>query len=177
MSFLDIANKRFSCRSYDPSKSVEEDKLRAVIEAGRLAPSACNSQPYHFTACRKEVACEIAKYTQGMGINKFVSDVPVLIVISEMPYNASARVGAKIKHNDYRSIDIGIAAAYMTAEAETLGLATCILGWFDGEKIQKRLSLAGDVRLIIAVGYAGDGVSAPEKKRRTFDDIVDILGE
>ena len=89
----------------------EQEKLDAVLRAAQLAPSACNGQPYHFTVCRGEKAKLVAKATQGMGMNKFATDAPVMLVLSEMPYVATAALGAKVKKNDYRSIDIGIAAA------------------------------------------------------------------
>ena len=82
------------------------------------------------------MAKEVAKATTGMGLNKFAKEAPVLLVISEKPYNKSAALGAKIKGNDYRSIDIGIMVAYLTSQAISLGLETCILGWFDEDKIK-----------------------------------------
>ena len=124
MNFTEIALARQSCRSYDETRAVEEEKLSAILEAARLAPSACNSQPYHFTVCRGEAAKAVAAATQGMGMNKFSSQAPVLIVISEADYNKSAALGAKVKGNDYRSIDIGITTAYLTAEATAQGLST-----------------------------------------------------
>ena len=142
MDFMEIANARQSCRSYAPNREVEQQKLEAVMEAARLAPSACNGQPYHFTVCRGEAAKAVAKATQGMGMNKFASQALVLIVVSEKAYVKSAAVGAKLKHNDYRSIDIGIAVAYLTAEATAQGLGTCILGWLDDEKIRKICDLS-----------------------------------
>ena len=154
MNFREIALNRQSCRSYDPSREVEEEKLSAVLESGRLAPSACNGQPYHFTVCRGENAKAVAKACMGMGMNKFASDAPVLLVISEKPYVKSAAVGAKVKNNDYRSMDIGIAAAYLTAEATAQGLGSCMLGWFDNDKLRSLCGLDGDVRLVITVGYA-----------------------
>ena len=130
MNFLEIARTRQSCRSYDENRQVEQEKLDAILEAVRLAPSACNGQPYHLTVCRGEAAKEVAKVTTGMSLNKFAVQAPIQIVISERPYVASAGAGAKLKGNDYRSMDIGIAAAYLTAEAEAQGLGSCILGWF-----------------------------------------------
>ena len=114
MNFYEIALNRQSCRSYDASRIVEEEKINAILESVRLAPSACNGQPYHLTVCQGETAREVAKATMGMGMNKFAADAPVLIVISEEPYCKTAALGAKVKGNDYRSIDIGIAAAYLT---------------------------------------------------------------
>ena len=172
MDFLEIAKTRQSCRGYDPQRPVEPEKLEAVLEAVRLAPSACNGQPYKLTVCRGEAAEAVAKDVQGMGMNKFASQAPVLIVISEMPYVKSAALGAKVKNNDYRSIDIGIAAAYLTAEAAAQGLGTCILGWLDDQKIREICSLEYPVRLVVTLGYAAEGERLREKKRKTRDQLV-----
>ena len=171
MDFLEIAHVRQSCRAYDATRPVEEEKLTAILEAARLAPSACNGQPYHFTVCRGEAAQEVAKATQGMGMNKFASEAPILIVVSEEPYVKSAAVGAKLKHNDYRSMDIGIVVTYLTAEAATLGLGTCILGWLDDEKLRKICGLDQPVRLVITLGYPKDDTIRP-KKRKSLDELV-----
>ena len=111
MNFYEIACNRQSCRKYDAQKPIEQEKLTAILESARLAPSACNGQPYHFTVCRGENAKAVTKATMGMGRNKFAADAPVSLVISEKPYVKTAAVGAKLMKNDYRSIDIGIAAA------------------------------------------------------------------
>ena len=83
-----------------------------------------------------------------------------------------AALGAKVKKNDYRSIDIGIAAAYITAEATAEGLGTCILGWLDDDKIRKICDIEGAVRLVITLGYAADGDSLRPKKRKDMDKLV-----
>ena len=173
MNFTEIALLRQSCRSYDPCRVVEKEKIDAILEAGRLAPSACNGQPYHFTVCRGEIAREVAKATMGLGMNKFAAHAPVLIVVSEMPYVKSAAMGAKVKKNDYRSIDIGIATAYITAEATAQGLGTCILGWLDDKKIREICGLEYPVRLVITVGYPAD--SLRPKKRKDTEELVTEL--
>ena len=172
MDFLEIAKTRQSCRGYDPQRPVEPEKLEAVLEAVRLAPSACNGQPYKLTVCRGEAAEAVAKAVQGMGMNKFASQAPVLIVISEMPYVKSAALGAKVKNNDSRSIDIGIAAAYLTAEAAAQGRGTCILGWLDDQKIREICGLEYPVRLVITLGYAARDEKLREKKRKTREQLV-----
>ena len=174
MNFTEIARARQSCRAYDPAREVEQGKLDAILEAVRLAPSACNGQPYHLTVCRGEAAQAVAKATMGMGMNKFAAQAPVLIVISEEAYVKSAALGAKVKGNDYRSIDIGIAAAYLTAEATAQGLGTCILGWLDDEKIRSICGLSRPVRLVVTLGYAAD--KPREKKRKKTDELVSLLG-
>ena len=172
MNFTEIAQERQSCRSYAADRAVEDEKLQAILEAARLAPSACNGQPYHLTVCRGELAKEVAKATTGMGMNKFAVDAPVQIVISEKPYVKSAAMGAKVKGNDYRSIDIGIMTAYLTAEATAQGLSTCILGWFDDAKIRKLCEIDGTVRLVITLGYAKEGDVLRAKKRKDMDELV-----
>ena len=176
MDFLEIANKRQSCRSYDEARLVEREKLDAVLEAVRLAPSACNGQPYKLTVCKGDTAKEVAKATAGLGMNKFAVQAPVLIVISEMPYVKSAAMGARVKGNDYRSIDIGIAAAYLTAEATAQGLSTCILGWFDDDRIRKLCGLEYPARLVITLGYAAEGEKLRQKKRKKLGEFVRFLG-
>ena len=170
MDFLEIANLRQSCRAYAPEREVEQEKLDAILQAVQLAPSACNGQPYHLTVCRGEAAKTVAAACTGMGMNKFALQAPVLLVISEMPYVKSAAMAAKVKGNDYRSMDIGIAVAYLTAEAATQGLGTCILGWFDDEKIRNICGLSHPVRLVVTLGYAAD---APRtKKRKELSELV-----
>ena len=177
MNFTDIALNRQSCRSYDASRNVEQQKLTAILEAARLAPSACNGQPYHITLCRGEIARQVAKATMGMGMNKFAVDAPVLLVLSEKPYVKTAALGAKVKGNDYRSMDIGIVAAYITAEAAAQGLGSCMLGWLDDEKIRQICNLDGATRLVITIGYAKEEDKLRNKKRKDLDELVTFLGE
>ena len=174
MNFMEIANTRQSCRAYDEARIVEREKLDAILTAAQLAPSACNGQPSHFTVCKGDLAKEVAKNTQGMGMNKFASQAPVLIVISEMPYVKSAAMGAKVKNNDYRSIDIGITTAYLTAEAAAQGLGTCILGWFDDDKIRKLCGIEYPVRLVITVGYPKDDTIRPKKRKDLTELVTEI---
>ena len=175
MNFNEIATNRQSCRAYDVSKEVEQTKLDSILESARLAPSACNSQPYRITVCRGETAKEVANACMGMGMNKFASQAPILLVISEMPYNKSAALGSKVKGNDYRSIDIGIVTAYITAEATAQGLSTCILGWFDDAKLREICHLDAPARLVITLGYAKEGDKLREKKRKDMAEIVKVI--
>ena len=110
-----------------------------------------------------------------MGMNKFADNAPVLLVISEQPYVKTAAIGAKLKKNDYRSIDIGILTAYITAEATTQGLSTCILGWLDDEKIREICHLDMPVRLVITLGYAVDDDPLRSKKRKTIQELVQTI--
>lgn len=176
MNFREIAEQRQSCRAYNSEKMVEKEKIDAILEVARLSPSACNGQPYHITVCTGEIAKKVAKTTQGMGINKFAPEAPVLMVISEKPYVKTAALGARMKKNDYRSIDIGILSAYITAEAAAQGLGSCILGWLDDDKIREICTeIDGTVRLVITLGYAKDDEKLRDKKRKDMDELVSYI--
>ena len=172
MNFMEIAKLRQSCRNYDEAKPVEKEKLEAMLEAARFAPSACNSQPYHFTVCTGETAKKVAKATMGLGMNKFAPQAPVMIVVSEEPYSKMAAAGSVVSKNDYRSMDIGIDVAYLTAEAAAQGLGPCILGWLDESEVRKICGLKHTVRLVIAVGYAKEDDPLRNKKRKPIEDLA-----
>jgi len=118
----------------------------------------------------------VALATRGMGgMNKFAVQAPVMIVVSEMPYVKSAALGARVKGNDYRSIDIGIVTAYLTAEAAAQGLSTCILGWLDDGKIREVCGLDHPVRLVITLGYAKEGDVLRKKVRKELSELVTFV--
>ena len=175
MNFTEIAQTRQSCRSYDAAREVEQEKLDAILESARLAPSACNAQPYHITVCRGDAAKAAAKAVQGMGMNKFATDCPIMLVVSEAPYNATAALGAKVKDNDYRSIDIGIMTAYLTAEATAQGLSTCILGWLDDKELRRICGIDEKVRLVISLGYAKADDKLRQKKRKNVEELIKVV--
>ncbi|MBO5270302.1 MAG: nitroreductase family protein [Clostridia bacterium] len=177
MNFTEIAEARQSCRKYDPTRAVEKEKLDRILSVARLAPSACNGQPYKVTVCTGDIAKRVAKATQGMGMNRFASDAPILLVISEEPYVATAALGARVKGNDYRSIDIGILAAYLTAAATAEELGTCILGWLDDAEIRGICNLDGAVRLVITLGYAAADDKLREKKRKPMEALFCTLSD
>ena len=177
MNFKEIAEARQSCRSYDPEREVEREKLDMILEAARLSPSACNGQPYHITVCKGEIAKKVAEATKDMGINAFAPDAPILLVISEKPYVAKAALGARLKKNDYRSIDIGILSAYITAEATAQGLGSCILGWLNESEIRELCGLDGAVRLVITLGYAKADDPLRTKKRKDIEELVSTIGD
>ena len=170
-----LITTRQSCRNYDGAPVSGEDIARC-LEAARLAPSACNAQPYHIFVCTGSTAGSVAEATQGAGMNKFTSNVPCFFVIAEDSYNATAAAGSRLKNQDYRSVDIGIAALQLCLCAASLGLSTCILGWFDEKKLQKLLGTTAHIRLAIALGHSAPDDLLREKKRKPADQIATFLG-
>ena len=174
-SFSQLAAHRQSCRNFDASRTVAREDIDACLMAARLAPSACNSQPWHFTVCTGQKAAEAALCTQSLGMNKFASAAPCFVVFSEEAYNASAAVGSRLKKQDYRCLDIGLAAAHLVLEAEARGLATCLIGWFDEKKLAELTRVESRIRLVAALGYAAPGDVLREKKRKDADELITYL--
>ena len=123
MDFEKLIAVRQSCRSFQPRAVARED-IVACLEAARLAPSACNAQPMHYTVCTGDMAARVGACTRSMGMNAFTAQVPCFVVVSEGAYSFSAAVGSRAKGQDYRSVDIGIAAAHFVLCAAERGLAT-----------------------------------------------------
>ena len=174
--FKELAKKRESCRDFDPEREVEIEKIEACLETMKLAPSACNSQPYYYYLVHGDEAKNLSKYFQLCKINSFNIEAAAFAIVTEENYNLSAKIGSSVKNQDYKSIDIGISAAYFTAEATSLGLSTCIIGWFDEEKLQKFLKTKSKIRLVIAMGYAKND-DLREKKRKTSDALYKIISD
>lgn len=176
-TFFELAAKRESCRNYDPARPVEDEKLRQMIETTHLAPSACNSQPWHFTVVNSpDLAAAVAKCLQGMNMNSFASNCPAFIIINEEKATLSAAVGGKIKQQHYAGYDIGLAAAHICFAAIELGLSTCIIGWFDDGGLKKLTGIPAKrkVSLVIAVGYAATE-NLRRKIRKPIEEIATFL--
>ena len=156
MDFLQLARSRQSDRAYDPARPVEREKLERILEAARLAPSACNAQPWRFVVVdQPDLAKQVGKATAGLGMNKFAKDAPVHILIVEESMNITSFLGSKIKDKYFPLIDIGIAAAHISLAAEAEGLGSCILGWLDEKQVKQLVRIPAGKRLLldICIGY------------------------
>lgn len=151
------------------------DAIEYCLEAARLAPSACNSQPWRFIvlddAEKKDAACDAAFSGVHAVTGRFVKEAPVLVIVLTERSKYIARVGGALKRVQYSLIDIGIAAEHFCLAAAEQGLGTCMLGWFNDGALRKYLAVpkSADLDLVITLGYPA---SAPrEKKRRTIDEM------
>ncbi len=175
LDFLELARKRQSVRSYR-IQPVEDEILHRCIEAARLAPSACNSQPWKFivvtdTGLRHKVAD--ATSNRILPLNHFTKEAPVLVVVVREKPNFTSRMGEIIKDKTFTLIDLGIATIHFCLQAAAEGLGTCILGWFDESRVKKLLKIPRSKRaeLIITVGYPKSD-KIRDKKRKDFQEIV-----
>jgi len=171
---LDLIISRQSDRKYS-DKTIEKEKLDRILEAGRMAPSACNAQPWKFVvATDPKLVPKIADAASAklIGMNSFVAQASVILVIVREKPNMSSKVGATIKDKDYSLIDIGIAAENICLQATAEGIGSCIIGWFDERMIRKILGIPKSkrVELIITLGYSQS--EKREKRRKPMDETV-----
>lgn len=155
MDFHELILNRQSTRKYLPD-DVDRTLVTECIEAARLAPSACNSQPWHFIAVDdKDKIKEIGTAAASLGMNKFAADVPVIIAVVLEKMNFTAKIGSMLKNKDYCMLDLGIAVEHFCLQAAEKGLGTCILGWFDEKKVAGILGVPGNKRipLLVTMGY------------------------
>ena len=157
MTFIELARTRQSVRKY-LNRPVEKEKIDLCIEAARIAPSACNAQPWKFIVVDEPVLKEkVAKATFSTvaPFNKFALQAPVMIVIVMEKPNLLSQFGGRVKDKDFYLFDIGITAEHFCLQAAELGLGTCMLGWFNEKEVVKLLGIPSKKRigLLISLGY------------------------
>jgi len=176
---MDIENlflKRQSCRNFKDTP-ISEETITRICDLARLAPSACNSQPWKMVAVLGEKAKEVAKAVQGLGMNKFTDNCPAFIVIIQESSGVVAKIGCKITQGDFASNDIGILTAHIVLAAESLGVGSCILGWRNEKSLNKILNLneKKKIPLVIALGYPADDDKLRKKNRKPLKDVFEIV--
>lgn len=173
--FLGLVNQRQSVRSYAPT-AVEPEKLTRCLEAARLAPSACNAQPWKFVVINEPgLKTSVANMMESkvLGFNHFAHQASVLIVVVREAPNLTSKVGMVLKDKPYTIMDVGITVAHFCLQAKAEGLDTCIVGWFDEKKVKKLLGIpkAKRAELIITLGYATSN-EVRQKIRKKTDEVI-----
>ncbi len=174
MDFAELIMQRESVRKY-AERPVEEEKIERIMESCRMAPSACNSQPWRFvvvtdTDLKNKVAH--ATTSPAIPINRFAPQAPVIVALVAEPPNWLSKIGSSIKDKDYYLMDIGIVADHFCLQAADLGLGSCMIGWFDEKKVRELLHIPQKRRipLLITLGYP-----AKEKQRKKIRKKQDKL--
>lgn len=164
--FLDLIHKRYSCRNFLHDE-VNDAQISGVVEAARLAPSACNRQPWTFVAVRdKATRMRILAKSRPAFL-----DAPVVIVACGHHDEAWHRPSDSKDHTD---VDVAIAVEHMCLAATSMGLATCWVCSFDTDATREALGLPADVEPIalLPLGYSADSEPAPAKTRKNIDDVL-----
>ena len=175
MNFDELIVSRQAVRGYI-EKEVEKEKLDKILQAARLAPSACNSQPWKaYVVTGEEKRALVAKSVQDLFMNKFASTAPAFIVIADRVATLKPGAERKFDRNHFVRYDVGQFVAYLTLAAKNEGLDTCVIGWVNQESLKKVIPFAEDevCNLVVSVGYS----DAPtrEKMRKPIEEIVEFL--
>jgi nitroreductase len=171
MEFSELAKIRQSDRKYLPGP-VEKEKIRKCLDSVRLAPSACNAQPWKFIIVDDpKLKEQIADSAASLGMNKFTFGAPVMVVVVQEKKNILSYLGSTVKKKDFSLLDIGLAVSHFCLQAADLGLGTCIIGWFDEKRIMKLLNIDSSkrIQLLISLGYPD--TQTRNKTRKPFEDM------
>ncbi|MDE6196531.1 MAG: nitroreductase family protein [Muribaculaceae bacterium] len=169
MNLDKIMAERFSCRKYSTYVPTREE-LTALLEAARIAPSACNRQPWHFTVVGADDAdgrsAVAASYERD-----WVTTAPVYIIISGNSDNAWVRPFDSHNHVD---VDAAIATEHICLKATELGLATCWICNFDPAALTSRMTFPEGFHpiVILPVGRPAEGTVIPAKTRKPLSETV-----
>lgn len=178
-SFLDLAAQRFSLRVYS-QRPVPEDVLFRCAEAARLAPSACNGQPWRFfMANRPEVTGPLGEAAFGGAfmMNSFAKSAPALVVVASAPLPWAARLGQFIGGVPFAPCDAAVATEHFVLQAQSEGLGSCWIGFFNFSGVAKFLHLPRELRplFMVALGYPPEGMPQPKRIRKSLDDVATLL--
>jgi len=175
MNLLELIRSRQSDRAFDVSRPIELEKLERILEAGRLAPSACNAQPWKFIVVNDpELKDKVADCTSNrvLGMNHFTKQAPVHILVVEERANFTSTIGSLVKKKEFPQIDVGIAAAHICLAAKAEGIGSCIIGWFDEKKLRPLLGIPSSKRILldILIGYSTQPLR--DKQRKSAEEVI-----
>jgi nitroreductase len=178
-AFQKILRNRRSIRRYLPTP-VDPEKLRACLEAARLAPSAHNAQPWRFVVVDDPELKNRLTSAAFSGIysgSKFAAQAPIIIVLLVKRGLVAHHLGGRLQNVHYHLIDMGIAGEHFVLQAEELGLATCWMGWFNYRRVRKALKIPRKFKVVamMPVGYA-EKRPTREPPRKTFEEVVTFNG-
>ncbi len=179
-SILQVIQDRRSLRRFD-SRPVDRETILTCIEAARLAPSAENVQPWRFVVLDDpDVRAEFGE-TVFSGIyrpTRWALGAPVLIVLLANLDFVAHRVAKALQKIPFYLLDVGIAGEHLALQAQSMGLGTCWIGWFDVKKASNVLKLPRNVKVcgIMTLGYPAEGWSPNPKRRRSLDAITMFNG-
>jgi nitroreductase len=179
MDFVDLVRKRYSLRKYSDFP-VAVSVVDKCLEAARLAPSACNSQPWNFIVASTPEKVEPlarAAFSGVYSMNSFAAAAPVLIVALTERSRYSAALGGFFRGVQFSLMDVAIACEHISLQAAELGLGTCMFGWLNEKAVKKELNLPASAKidLMMSMGYPEDEDFLPPKRRKNLDEIRRFL--
>jgi len=168
MEFIELAKNRYSCKKFQPDKTVEKEKLDKILLAGQLAPTAKNSQPQHIYVMRSEEAIKIVD-----SLTPCRYGAPLVLVVTYDSNQEFTYPGEKYTSG---AEDASIVATHMMLMAAAEGVDSCWLNFFDPDKAAQALKLPENekVVLLMDLGYAAPGTrpTPTHEKTKTLEELV-----
>lgn len=173
-AFLDLVRRRYSCRAYTPGQ-VPREMIERILEAVRLAPSACNRQPWRVAvvtdpALRRRIVDE--GFLPGIGM-RWAAEAPVLLVLGMARSLVTHTLAPALSGVDYPLLDLGIAGEHAVLQATELGLGTCWIGWIQPRKIRAMVGWSREIhpQAVLTVGWPARPPAGPSP-RMAMDEFV-----
>jgi len=179
MNIEEAITKRASLRKY-AERNIPRNDINSCLEAARLAPSACNAQPWEFIIVDspelRNKLCD-AMLSGIYGLNTFIRHAPVLVAVASDEKKWFVKACNVVRDTKLFLVDLGIACEHFVLRAVELGIGTCYLGWFNERKVKKLLKIPRTKRihLIISMGYPRDGYNSPKKTRKELSEMSSFL--
>lgn len=177
---LKVIQDRYSVRDY-LDQPIEDEKLKAILESARLAPSASNSQPWHFYVVKNKEKIKLLAQKMPLGsklvINSFIAQAPVVVVATAGPIDLLHRVLSFVVNKRWYYLDVAIALEHMVLTAWELGIGSCWIGWFDEKKVKKLLNIPKNEEVIalLTLGYPKEKGLLHPKARKKIEEIVKVI--
>lgn len=174
MELEHVITQRRSIRKY-ADKPVEREKINACLEAARLAPSACNSQPWHYIVIddpQVKQAFAQQAFSGVYAMTKWAAQAPVLVAVVSDRGNFTSRIGNFFRRTEFYLVDQGISGEHFVLRAQDLGLGTCWIGWLDADKAARFFHLPKGKKIehLLAVGYPAE--TPQPRPRQPLADMV-----
>jgi len=171
--FLKLVAARRSVRKYkqDP---VERARLDLCLEAARLAPSACNAQPFRFLVLDDPLLKEkfsAAAFSGLYSVTKFAGKAPAIVAVISSAGKLSAWLGNRVQDTNFRLVDVGIAAEHFVLAAAEQGLGTCWIGWFNAKAGGKVLGLGAGEKIEVLLSVGSPDESPAPRPRKTMENF------
>ena len=167
MEFLELANKRYSCRNF-LNKEVEKEKIDNILEAARLAPTAVNFQPQRILVLKDKNTIEKLKEA-----TPYTFDAPLIFAVC---YDKEVSWKRKYDGNDEGIVDASIITTHMMLEATDLDVGTTWVGYFNPEKVREVLDIPQNYEIVslLPTGYPAEDAkpSSNHEKRESLDTTV-----
>ena len=173
--FEELVKTRQACRDFN-DEPLEKETIEKIVDLARLAPSACNSQPWKmYCVTEGEKKQEVLKCLTDGARNGFLKKAQAFIVVAEKKRHLKKDVETRFSLDYFVKYDVGELIAYLTLSAKAYGVESIVIGWVNKDKLADVMSFekGESCSLVVALGYSNSPLR--EKTRRDKDDVIKFV--